>query len=191
MRDDKPYQYSLVVEGRKVGPFDRRTIVGMRVKEMVADHNVIIRSDSHQMTVAELLADRFEMADAPVRGLVAEEAPPAANPTGLWPTFIVNFGGSALRSGAFGFSGIGEMRYQGDLLRLTGRQRTGLLGKSDERVKLALRSIGSVRYKGTAVEFWLKPNEPYDEARRGQPAVITLENDFAIQELKDLLKLGT
>jgi hypothetical protein len=191
MRDEKPYKYALVVEGRKVGPFDRRTIIGMRVKDMLQDHYVLIRDDSHQMTVAELLADRFEMADAPVRGVLGKApAPQQAPASGIWPTFIVNFGGTALRPGAFSFSGIGEMRYQGDLVRLTGRRRTGLIAKTDERIKVPMSSIASVRYLGTAVEFWMKPESPLEEDQRRLPQVVILENDFAIQELKDLLKLG-
>ena len=193
MRDDKPYKYALVVEGRKVGPFDRRTIIGMLVKKLVENHNVLIRDDSLQMTVAELIADRFEMADAPIRGVIPgapPPPPPAANASGLWPSFIVNFGGGTLRAGAFGFTGIGEMRYQGDFLRMTGRLRTGFISKSDERVKLPMDAVQQVRYKGTAVEFWLKPLQPFEESKRGQPAIVTLENDFAIQELKDLLRLA-
>ena len=193
MREDNPYKYALLVDGRKVGPFDRRTVIGMLVKKLVEDHHILIRSDSLQMTVAELVADRFEMADAPIRGVLPGEPPappPAANASGLWPSFIVNFGGGALRSGAFGFSGIGEMRYQGDFLRMTGRQRTGLISKTDERIKLQMDSIKEVRYMGTAVEFWLKPLQPFEESKRGQPATVILENDFAIQELKDLLRLA-
>ena len=191
MREDKPHHYSLVVEGRKIGPFDRRTLVGMRVKKLVEDHQILIRDDSLQMTVAEFVADRFEMADAPVRGVIASAPPPPANASGLWPSFIVNFGGGTLRAGAFGFTGIGEMRYQGDLLRMTGRKRSGLVGSSEERIKVPMSGIASIRYTGTAVEFMLRPDQPYEEARRQQAAVVVLENDFAIQELKDLLKLGT
>lgn len=188
MRENMSHKYALVVEGRKVGPFDRRTVIGMRVKKMLEGHQVLIRDDGLQMTVAELVADRLEMADAPVRGL-ASPAPPAAS-SGVWPVFVVNFGGNALRAGAFGFCGVGEMRYQGDLLRMTGQRRDGLLSMSEDRIKLPLSALQSVRYQGNSVEFLLKPDQPYDEARRGQPAVLTLDNEFAIQELKDLLKLG-
>ncbi len=188
MRTESPYKYALLVDGRRVGPFDRRTLVGMRVKMLVEDHQTVIRSDNLQMTVASLVADRFEMTDAFTvgpNGVVA--LPPAAAASGLWPVFIVNFGGGALRSGAFGFSGVGEMRYQGDLLRMTGRR--GLLTKSEERIKLELSGVEAVRYVGTAVEFWLKPGLPYDESKARKWARVTLENDFAIQELQDLLKL--
>ena len=188
MRDDKPFLYAILVQGRKVGPFDRRTVVGMRVKKMLEDEHVVIRNDGLQMNVGELIADRFEMADhfRPNDTQSRNVAPPAS---GIWPTFLVDFGGG-LRAGAFGFTGRGELRYQGDLLRLTGRMKTGLIGTNEERIKVPLSGFSSVRFEGLKVLLQLRPDQPYDEARRGVPSVVTLENDFAVQELQDLLKLS-
>lgn len=189
MPADKSYRYSVLIQGRKVGPFDRRTIVGMRVKKMLEDEHVVVRSDGLQMNVGELLADRFEMADH----FAAQESQQASAQmqaaSGIWPTFLVDFGGG-LRAGALGFIGKGEMRYQGDLLRMTGRRRSGLVGTSEERIKLPLSGIARVDYQGVQVHLHLRPDQPFDEARKGVPAVVTLENEYAIQEVKDLLRLS-
>ena len=78
----------------------------LQAKRVVEAATVLVRDDQLQMTVAQLIADRFEMAD-PVNASPAKAAPSTAS--GLWPTFIVNFGGGTLRAGAFSFSGVGSI----------------------------------------------------------------------------------
>src|SRR6266542_3970909 len=50
--------YHVLLEGRKVGPYDRRTIVGMRIKKTLTSDHVLIGTDGSQLTVAELIGQR-------------------------------------------------------------------------------------------------------------------------------------
>ena len=47
--------YHVLLEGRKVGPYDRRTIVGMRVKKTLDSKSVLLGSDGTRITVADLV----------------------------------------------------------------------------------------------------------------------------------------
>ena len=85
MRQNSSYRYRILLQDRQIGPFDRRTIVGMRVKKLLENHVVVLRSDGLQMTVETLLADRFEMADAVSSREQAESAPAS----GIWPTIAL------------------------------------------------------------------------------------------------------
>jgi hypothetical protein len=56
------YRYLIKVNGRLVGPFSRRTVVGMRVRGVVHGDLAVTRSDGHMMTVRQVVADREEAA---------------------------------------------------------------------------------------------------------------------------------
>ena len=62
MRADSPYRYHLLIGDRPLGPYDRWAIVGLRIKMLIDNKLAVRRSDGHEMTVAQLLADRFEIA---------------------------------------------------------------------------------------------------------------------------------
>ena len=47
--------YHVVLEGRTIGPYDRRTIVGMRIKKTLTSDHVLIDSGGAQLTVADLI----------------------------------------------------------------------------------------------------------------------------------------
>jgi hypothetical protein len=138
MRVDPLYRYRLLLNGKQVGSYDRRTIVGMRIKKLLDNNNQLLRSDGHLMTVAQLMVDRFEMADSQAAVLAGESVA-----SGLWPTFLVDFGGGWRGAGALGFTGRGELRFQGNSLRLTGQRKGRLFGGTQERVELPLAGIAS------------------------------------------------
>src|SRR5690606_30462097 len=53
-RLEKPV-YHVVLEGRTLGPYDRRTIVGMRVRKTLASDNVLVDPSGARLTVGELV----------------------------------------------------------------------------------------------------------------------------------------
>ena len=156
MRADSPYRYRLLIGDRSLGPYNRRTIVGMRIKNLIDNDLLVRRGDGHQMTVAQLLADRFEMADAD--SLKSQAVSPPAS--GIWPTFLMNCGGNLMKPGALGFIGKGELRFQGDHLRLTANRKSGLISTRQARSKLpiaALRSATVHASQADMIVLQLKP----------------------------------
>ena len=58
MADGPDSVYHVLLEGRTVGPYDRRTVVGMRIKKTLTSDHVLINVRGAQLTVAELIQDR-------------------------------------------------------------------------------------------------------------------------------------
>jgi hypothetical protein len=188
MRTDSPYLYHLLVGERQLGPYDRKTIVGMRIKNLIDDLSQVKRSDGHHMTVAQLLADRFEMADADSLRKQAV-SPPAS---GIWPVFLMDCGGSFMKPGALGFIGKGELRFQGDHLRLTANRKTGFVSVKTERIKLQLVSISSAladAAQSNVLVLHFTPGSPDVEEGANSVARITLDDEDAVQELLELMNL--
>jgi len=151
MARDYTTVYHVLLQGRSMGPYDRRTIVGMCIKKSLAGDAELIDSNGAQLTVADLLAER-----------------------GPQNTF------SGMRSGAFSFSvvqatftaallqvrgrgfsippfkGEVEARVQAGMLRVAGRYRRGLRWR-DDRVKLPLKAFAHARIVGSRVDLWLRP----------------------------------
>ena len=50
--------YHVVLEGRTIGPYDRRTIVGMRIKKTLTSEHTVVTADGVQLTVGDLLKSR-------------------------------------------------------------------------------------------------------------------------------------
>ena len=143
--------YHVLLDGQRIGPYDRRTIVGMRVKKALDSKQVVVAADGAKMTVGEL-----------VRG----EAPPEFTASG-------NSGGAASRSVVQGihaarvleveaggyavppFKGEVEVRVQTKALRIAGHFREGLAWKED-RVKIPLQEIVHARLQGTVVDVWVR-----------------------------------
>lgn len=186
MRANSPYRYRILLNNQQLGPFDRPTILAMRKKKLLGNNTKLLRNDEHPMTVALLVADRFEMADG-------QDAQLAGDPviSGLWPTFLVDFGGSWRSAGSLGFTGRGELRFQGDTLRLVGH-KARLFGSAQERVKLAISGIASVAVGSTnqcQIELHIKAGQAFPEAGKFTPAVLTLDDIDAVKELLALLGL--
>lgn len=143
--------YHVLLEGRKVGPYDRRTIVGMRIKKTLTSDHVLIGTDGTQLTVGELIGQR------PAK-------PFSADRSGSFSLVHATFTASVLEIAGRGiaiprFRGEVEARVQADVLRIAGRFRRGL-GWKEDRVKIPLRDVVHARVKGSQVELWLRSPQP-------------------------------
>jgi hypothetical protein len=188
MRSNSPFLYHLLVGDRQLGPYDRKTIVGMRIKKLIDNELQVKRSDSHLMTVAQLLADRFEMADADSLHKQAV-SPPAS---GFWPAFLMDCGGSMIKPGALGFIGKGELRFQGDHLRITANRKAGLVSTKTERIKLPLTSLLSASADSAqhdVIVLRLKPGFPGVPEGFDTLASIKLDDKESVRELIELMNL--
>ena len=139
--------YHLVLEGRKVGPYDRRTIIGMRIKKTLMSDHVLIGTDGTRLTVGELIGQR------PAR-------PFSGDRSGSFSLVHATFTASVLEVAGRGlaiprFKGEVEARVQADVLRISGRFRRGL-GWKEDRVKIPLKDVAHVRVKGSQVDLWLR-----------------------------------
>lgn len=152
---DKTLYHVLLGGGRRLGPFDRRTIVGMRVKKALTSQHVLVAADGAQLTVAELVHQ------AP-GGAGLAPAPPAGGSRGAGSHPVVQ-GIHAAR--LLEVEGAGhaippfrdevEVRVQTRALRVAGRFRDGL-GWKEDRVKFPLEDIPHARLRGTVVDLWVR-----------------------------------
>jgi hypothetical protein len=152
--------YHVLLGGRRVGPYDRRTIVGMRVKKALKSDNVVVAADGSEMTVAEL-----------VRQDEASSEPFEASGGSSSTLGTITVGGShsviqALHTATLlevegkgyevpAFKGEVEVRVQTKALRLAGRFRSGA-GWKEDRVKFPLQDIAHARLRGTVVDLWVR-----------------------------------
>jgi hypothetical protein len=147
--------YHVVAEGRRLGPFDRRTIVGMRIRKTLTSKHVLVAADGGKLTVGEL-----------VRGDPPPPVPEAGN-SGADSTHGSSYSviqamhtGTLLEVEGTGyevppFKGEVEVRVQTRALRISGRFREGLAWKED-RVKFPLQDIAHARLRGSVVELWVR-----------------------------------
>jgi hypothetical protein len=143
--------YHVLLEGRKVGPYDRRTVVGMRIKKTLTSDHVLIGGDGSQLTVGELIGQR-------------SAKPFSADRSGSFSLVHATFTASVLDTGGRGipiprFKGEVEARVQADVLRISGRFRRGL-GWKEGRVKIPLKDVMHARVKGSQVDLWLRAAQP-------------------------------
>jgi hypothetical protein len=143
---DQPL-FHVLLEGRKVGPYDRRTIVGMRIKKTLTSDHVLIGVDGTQLTVADLIG---RPAPKPFN---AERSGSFSIVHATFPASLLEVEGNGIDIPAF--KGEMEARVQADVLRLAGRFRRGL-GWKEDRIKIPLKDVVHARVKGTQVELWLR-----------------------------------
>jgi len=148
--------YHVLLEGRTVGPYDRRTIVGMRIKKTLTSDHVLIRTDGAQLTVADLIGQRPSQPFTPER-------------SGGFSIVQATFSASLLEVDGRGlaipkFKDEIQARVQGEVLRLAGRFRHGL-GWKEDRVKIVLKDVVHARVRGSQVELWLR-NAPRGPLQR-------------------------
>lgn len=148
--------YHVVHEGRRLGPFNRRTIVGMKVKKALAASDVLVGADGAQLTVAELV----RQGQAPDAGFVlssdARPAPGSATHSvvrGIYAATLLEGEAGGLRVPPF--QGQLEVRVQTQVLRISGRFREGL-GWREDRIKFPLQDIAHARLRGTVVDLWVR-----------------------------------
>lgn len=140
--------YHVLLDGQMVGPYDRRTIVGMRIKKTLTSDHVLVTSDGVQFTVGDLLKKRHA------------EPPFAPDRSGTYSLVQATYIASLLEVEGRGldipeFKGEMEARVQGDVLRIAGRFRQGL-GWKEDRVKLPMADIQHARVRGSIVDLWLR-----------------------------------
>lgn len=147
--------YHVLLEGRKVGPYDRRTIVGMRVKKTLTSKSLLVAADGTQITVGELVRQgQDEGSPAP-----SDNAPLAGRGAsysvvqGIHAAQLLEVHGKGQEIPPF--KGEIEVRVQTKVLRISGRFRVGIAWKED-RVKFPLADIAHARLRGTIVDLWVR-----------------------------------
>lgn len=182
--------------GRRVGPYDRRTIVGMRVKKTLRSDNVLVAADGSEMTVAQLV--RQEQGAEPFRasggngdsvGSVGSDAEAgtlgAATVGGSYSVIQATHTATLLEVEGKGFDipvfkGDVEVRVQTKVLRLAGRFREGS-GWKEDRVKFPQPDIAHARLRGTVVDLWVR----HASARGLQRVALDLRTPEAAGELAE------
>jgi hypothetical protein len=188
MKAPSPYSYRLLLENKQVGPFDRRTIVGMRINKLIPKETSVLRSDGLLMTAAQLLADRNEQADSQTGQLASA---PMMAASVLWPTFLVTFGsslGGLFGGGALGFVGQGELRFQSDALRLTGKRKSGLFRSAEDRVRIAIADIAAVDAHASTIHITLSANHPLVAQLKSPVIKINMDSAGSAAELIELVR---
>jgi len=148
--------YHVLHEGRRLGPYDRRTIVGMRVKKTLTSKSVLVGADGTTTTVGELVRQ-----GQPDNGFEASSQHPTTGGAGASYSVIQGTHAAQLlevegRGYAIpAFKGEVEVRVQTKVLRLAGRFREGLVWKED-RVKFPLEDIAHARLRGKVVDLWIR-----------------------------------
>lgn len=185
------YKYSLFVNGKSLGPYERRMIVGMRVKNIVTDDQIVTRHDGLDMTVVQLLKDREETTRHANTGPESQQESVLGAPSsGMWPQFNVRFGGGPMKAGAFGFTGTGQMSYQGDVIRIKGNRRNSNLGMSRQEYSLPTKAIASSMVDGTEIEFFLKPGLSFTESVEGTAVCLEFATEAEASDLWELLNMA-
>lgn len=181
---DKPLYHVLLDEGRRLGPFDRRTIVGMRVKKALTSQHVLVAADGAQLTVAELVHQAPAGAGLVVPPASTDERPAATHSVvqGIHTARLLEVEGAGHAIPPF--KDEVEVRVQTRVLRIAGRFREGLSWKED-RVKVPLEDIPHARLRGTVVDLWVRS--------AGQPQLQRISLDLltrdAAGELAEALPL--
>jgi hypothetical protein len=156
--------YHVLLEGRSVGPYDRRTIVGMRIKKTLTSADVLIgEGGGARLTVGDLIGrprrdERFNPSRSGSFSVVHA----------VFTAALVGVQGRGVAIPAF--KGEIQARVQGDVVRLAGRFRRGF-GWKEDRVKILRNDVMHTRIEGSAIQLWLRPAA---DGRR-EPQRITLE----------------
>jgi len=146
--------YHLLLEGRRVGPYDRRTIVGMKVRKTLRGDQVLLGADGSRITVADLVRQGQQPPDS---GFAASGNSRLSSSYSVVQDvhsaqlLDVDGTGHAIPP----FKGEIEVRVQTKVLRVSGRFREGLAWKED-RVKFPLQDIAHARLRGTVVDLWIR-----------------------------------
>jgi hypothetical protein len=154
---DQPQQrFHVVLQGRRVGPYDRRTIIGMRIRKALASTDVLVDGQGAELTVADLIGRRPPKSFDPQR-------------TGNFSVVRATLTGSLVAVRGKGlavprFRGELELRVQSDVLRIAGRFRRRL-GWREDRIKIPLQDIAHLRVRGSEVDLGLRgaPGQPPQE----------------------------
>ena len=183
------YKYSLFVNGKPLGPYERRMIVGMSVKKVITGENMLWRDDGVEMSVEQLIQDRDESTPASVAHdhlALSTLGPPSS---GMWPQFSVRYGGSAMKPGAWGFSGNGQVSYHGDELRFKGQRRNKNLGMSRYEESLPLSAIALAQCMACILQISLQPGLAFGESNEDTLLHLEFATPQEANELWELIHL--
>ena len=171
--------FHVLLGGRKVGPYDRRTIVGMSIKKTLTGDHVLIGADGSRTTVAALIgkADDREESSTGRGGSAAVAA--------TFPASVAQVEGRGFEIPRF--KGDVEVRVQPDVLRIAGRFRQGLRWK-DGRIKIPVKDVVHTRVDQSRVELWLQPSDPDGPKQR---LVLELSTDGTAADFVALLPGAT
>lgn len=171
-----PLAYHVLHEGRRMGPYDRRTIVGLRIKKTLSSDHQLEASDGSRLTVAQLIGRRPPTTSdfnamrsggySSVRhtcsaSLVDSEPGPAEIPP---------------------FRGEVELRVHADVLRIAGSFRSGKATRNG-RVKLPLKDIAYARAVGSRVDLWLRAGDAPAASAGLQRLALDLFSEDSVREL--------
>lgn len=174
--------FHVVLEGRTIGPYGWRTIVGMRVRKTLASSDVLVDADGRRLTVGELIERRNR---ATGRAAIHRSSG-FSIVLATFPAHLLGVEGQGYDIPRF--RGEIEARVQGDdVLRLAGRFRRGLRWRED-RIKLPLGQVVHARVGGSVVELWL---QRAGAAAPPQRVVLELFTPEAAGELVDWLPAAT
>lgn len=141
--------YHVLVDGGRLGPFDRRTIIGMRVRKALRGGDLVVGPDGRQRAVRDLV--RAPRGDAPAQpersgSYSVVQAIHAA-------TLVDTAGGGCCEVPAF--TGELEVRVQTRVLRIEGRLREGLSTRQD-RLKIPLEHVVHAGRRDSIVDLGLR-----------------------------------
>ena len=173
--------FHVVLEGRTIGPYGWRTIVGMRVRKTLASTDVLLDEQGRRLTVGELIERRNS-----ATGRTVPRSSGFSIVLATFPAVLLGVDGEGYAIPRF--RGELEARVQGDdVLRLAGRFRRGLRWRED-RIKLPLDKVLHARVGGSVVELWLQPPGQADARQRVGRELSTPES---AGELADWLPVAT
>ena len=178
----EPLAYHVLHDGRRMGPYDRRTIVGLRIKKTLTSEHLLEASDGSRLTVAELVGGQ------PQPEFDAMRSGSYTSARFTCSASLVGCDRGALEIPAF--HGEVQVRAHPDMLRIAGMCRTGPALK-EARVKLPVKDIVHVRAEGSRLELWLRDSEQRHAGGPGQRLALELFSDETVRELLQWLPDAT
>ncbi len=161
-------QYHVFLQGKQLGPYDKRTIVGMRIKNTLSNSDLLIDAHGQQITVGQLLGQRSRPAslDLGASAFDAQQSGAYSPVVGLFTAQRMRLS-KGLREMPR-FVGPVQVRAHTDLLRLEGSSRK-LLKRKAGRVKLPFGQIVRAEQRAANVSLWVR-----SDTRLGTAPSITL-----------------
>lgn len=152
---DQP-KYHVLLESGSVGPYDSRTITGMRIKHALSSELVLVRTDGARLTVRDLLRQR---AAKPFR---PERAGGASRARATFSAALIEIDEAGLEIPRF--QGKLEARVHDEVLRLAGRFRRWFAWKED-RIKIPISDIVHAQIQGSRVDLWVRCGDAHSLQR--------------------------
>ena len=173
--------FHVLLAGRKVGPYDRRTIVGMRIKKALTSEHVLVTTDGAQLTVGDLIGRRPTDFNANRSGVFSIVQ-------ATYTAALIDVKGRGIDIPRF--KGEVEARVQGEVLRLAGRFRHRF-GWKEGRIKIPLSDVVHARIRSSQTDLWLRPASSDGDPDKFQQVALELFSPQAAGEFVDWLPAAT